>query len=180
MLPPQLQEPEEGEGEPQIDPRMRAMMAQVEQAAQEIAQRGQVLQQAQAEIEKQAMEVGADKTELDAAKVKLESERKVFMAEAATKMLQIENASLKLMQEGSETEESINNASGVAQALSVLAETVNQLLASTAQNAEIMAAAVNAMAGVTDAVSRPKKTVLVFDDSGNPVGTETVPSETMQ
>jgi hypothetical protein len=174
MLPPQLQEPEEGEGEPQIDPRMRMMMQQIEQAGQEIAQRGQVLQQAQAEIEKQAMEVGADKTELDAAKVKLESERKVFMAEAATKMLQIENASLKLMQEGSETEESINNASGVAQALSVLAETVNQLLASTAQNAEIMAAAVNAMAGVADAVNMPRETVLVLDDTGNPVGTKTV------
>lgn len=174
MLPPQLQEPEEGEGEPQIDPRMRAMMAQIEQVSNEIAQRGQMLQQAQAEIEKQAMEVGADKTELDAAKVKLESERKVFMAEANTKMLQIENASLKLMHEGQETEQEINNASEVAQALSVLAETVNQLLASTAQNAEIMAAAVNAMAGVTDAVSRPKKTILVFDDAGNPVGTETV------
>ncbi len=176
LLPPEIRQSEQDKekGEPQIDPRMRVMMQQIEQVSNEINQRGQVLQQAQAEIEKQAMEVGADKAELDAAKVKLESERKVFMAEAATKMLQIENASLKLMQEGQETEQEINNASEVAQALSVLAETVNQLLASTAQNAEIMAAAVNAMAGVTDAVSRPKKTVLVFDDAGNPVGTETV------
>jgi hypothetical protein len=182
MLPPQLQEPEEGEGEPQIDPRMRMMMQQIEQAGQEIAQRGQMLQQAQTEIEKQAMEVGADKTELDAARVKLESERKVFMAEVETKMLQIENEMLK-MQQINQGYDDVKEYEADKKYQAELAKSAAQIIQAqiTASGEDVreqdetgrMTAIMEMLDQVAQKLSAPKVTMLINDETGNAIGSRT-------
>ena len=124
LLPPQLQESENGAQKP--DPRMQAMMQQVEQAAQEIAKRGQMVAQAQQELEAKAQEVNASEVDVKAAADKLAAERKVFMAEANAKMLQIENAGLKMMQQ-------IDTAAGDASMMKTMDERLASVEALLAQ-----------------------------------------------
>lgn len=99
MLPPPIQEMEANKDKKPVDPRVTAMMQQIEQQAQELQARGQALVQAEQELKQEAMKVGADKSAVASAQVKLDAERKVFMADAARVKTEIELNGRRVMDE---------------------------------------------------------------------------------
>lgn len=71
-LPPQLQEPEEGQEE--IPPQVQAAMQQIEQKNQELDQKAQALSQAEQEIEKKAMDTQRKSVEVFVKESQLQTE----------------------------------------------------------------------------------------------------------
>ena len=189
LLPPQLQESENGD--PQPDPKMQAMMQQVEQVAQEIAQRGQMVVQAQQELEAKAQEVNATEVEIKAAADKLAAERKVFMAEANAKMLQIENAALKMAQErerqspDSDVKAYEADKKYQAELAKAAAEIITAQIAASGgdeheanEQPDRLETMMEMLNQAVQRMSAPKR--VVFDDAGNPIGIEPVSQEVMQ
>lgn len=99
MLPPEIKQMEASQEKGLIDPKVQAMMAQIEQASRMMQEKEQQLMQAEQELRQKAQEFVGDRTELDNERVTLEANRKVFMAEAREKQAQLELNSMKLMDE---------------------------------------------------------------------------------
>jgi len=99
LLPPQIQQLEQQDKDGPIDPKVQAMMQQVEQAAQQIEQRAQMLQQAEQELNARAQEVGGDKAAIDAERKALDADKRVFMADAKTEKAMLELRAARVMEE---------------------------------------------------------------------------------
>jgi len=97
MLPPPIQEMEASQDKKPLDPKVRAAMAQVKQAEQELQERARQMAEAEQALQAQAQEVGGDKTELEAARKELEAQRKIFMADAKAAKAQMELDKMRII-----------------------------------------------------------------------------------
>ena len=96
MLPPQIQALEAKGKNGQIDPRMQAMMQQIEQAGQQIEQKAQQLGQAEQQIKAMEDKLKAEGTRLEAEKQVFEAQKDVAMANIREQMMRLENKQLQM------------------------------------------------------------------------------------
>lgn len=186
MLPPQIQQMEdEGkEGKP-IDPKMQAMMQQMQQASEvlkqkkmEIDQGAQELQQAQQEITSQGHELKSSKAALDAQLAKMQADYQIHMANIATAESKLE---LKATQMDT-TEESAERikfyeadrkyqAELAKSAASILQAEIsaNGSVAESpdAQEPEKLMMMMQLLDQAVQKMSQPRQSIPVFDDAGN-------------
>jgi len=99
LLPPQIQQLEQQDKDGSVDPKVQAMMQQVEQAAMQIEQKAQMLQQAEQELNARAQEVGGDKAAIEAERKALDADKRVFMADAKTQSAVLELKAARMMEE---------------------------------------------------------------------------------
>jgi len=99
MLPQQLQNLEDEEDGNTVDPKNRQALEQIAQGMEIINARGQQLEQEAAQINEMAAQSDDEKKAVEAAKQQLACDRKVFMAEARTKQIELENQVMKLMEQ---------------------------------------------------------------------------------
>lgn len=113
LLPPQIQEMEESEDKQPVDPKIKAMMQQMEQAGVALEERSEELVEAEKEVETQATEVNADKAQLAIQKQEIEAAKKILTAEvkmakyeARIQQLELEKQAEQLKQELGQLSES--------------------------------------------------------------------------
>lgn len=161
LLPPQIQEMEESEDKQPMDPKIKAMMQQMEQAGMALEQRSQELVEAEKEVETQASEVNADKAQLAIQKQEIEAARKILTSEvkmaqyeARIKQLELQAQAEKLRQELSQLSD---NEEGEEKEEKL--EQVNESISQLGQILERM----------SQAPQVPQTLVLKVDAKGGPV-----------
>lgn len=178
MLPPQIQEMEANKDKKPIDPRVKAMMTEIEQASAMLEQRGQELAQAEQALQSEATKVNADKTQIEALKKELESKQRQFMAEAKATEAQLELKAQQMMTdlEGREIKVEENNrlaemienlgsmGNGLGQGMGSVLEQNSQMLAQLMQSMNIMSEGINqnaqALQALIEIQTRPKTAVM--------------------
>jgi len=101
MLPPQLQEHEEGKDVP---PEVQQMMGKAQQAMEMVEQRGMEVEQAAQEVQAEQSQTAAGKAEIKALISNLETDKAQFEAIVATKMADLKVYEAKLKVEGYDSE----------------------------------------------------------------------------
>jgi hypothetical protein len=92
MLPPPIQQLEQQKDKKPVDPRVTAMMQQVEQASQAIQQKAQELQMAQSQLQQATQELQNNQSALESDKMELEANRKIFASEVARAKAELDKA----------------------------------------------------------------------------------------
>ena len=98
LLPPEIRQAEEQQDEG-IDPKVAAMMQQIDQASQALDMKAQELAQIEQQINQAATEANADKTQVDAARKELEAARKVFMSEIKVEESELQLKAMQIKQD---------------------------------------------------------------------------------
>ena len=96
MLPPQIQALEGKDKPGAVDPRMQAMMQQIEQAGQQIEQKAQMLGQAEQQLTSMKDKIEADGTRLEAERKIFQSEKDTAIAKISEQMTKLENKQLQM------------------------------------------------------------------------------------
>lgn len=198
MLPPQIQQMEQKEGKKPPPPEVQAAMQQIEQAAaaiqqehQVISQRQQEIQQAEQEVITKAQDLKSEKAAVDAQKAQILSDYQIQMANLAKAKSELElKASQLEAEDGSEErikayEADLKYQAELAKAAASIIQaeiSANGSLVQSqdAQEPDKLQATMAMLHEAVQRMSAPRKTTLMFDDSGNPVGMESVLNEVMQ
>ena len=188
MLPPEIKKLE-ADKDKGTDPKVQAAMAQVEQAAQMIEQKGQQLAEIEAKMQQKATEIGADESQMKAAKAELEAQKKVFMAEAKAQRSELELLGRRLIDEIEDSTDPImeqlksqterpesEEGEEEMEETSPMAELMEQITMMNAHAQAQMAETVsNALITVTEIVSAPRQTTIINDANGDPTGSISKP-----
>jgi hypothetical protein len=182
MLPPEIRQLEDEDEE--VDPKVRAMMDQMDQAMAQIEEKAQVLAQAEQELTTRAQETDSDKAAVSADQRVLSAQKTAFESKVREEMAKmellgrtlvdniedvVEPVALQLAQtEQTEEEAEPTVAPVMQQILMAINET-------TAQTQLKMVDAVNsAMERMSEALTQglnaPRETTLLTDNDNNPIG----------
>jgi hypothetical protein len=182
MLPPEIRQLEDEDEE--VDPKVRAMMDQMDQAMAQIEEKAQVLAQAEQELTTRAQETDSDKAAVSDDQRVLSAQKTAFESKVREEMAKmellgrtlvdniedvVEPVALQLAQtEQTEEEAEPTVAPVMQQILMAINET-------TAQTQLKMVDAVNsAMERMSEALTQglnaPRETTLLTDNDNNPIG----------
>jgi hypothetical protein len=187
MLPPEIKQLEQDDDEGPIDPKVQAMMEQIDVAMQQIEQKAAELAEQEQAINAQMQEVGADQIAVESSKKELSSDQKVFQANVKeqTAKLQlvgktlvdkIEDATDPIVQQLSDQAKDVETEGGeeVNDQMNHAVETIAEL---NAQSTQIMVEAVNSsLERMAEMMTAPRETTLINDDEGNPTGSVSRPA----
>ena len=169
-LPPELQDTEEQEEGGQIPPQVAALQQQLEMVAQQLQEREQMLAEAEGKIKEDINKAEKAITQAKSAEERVKHEQEVLALkeQLASKDIQgevadIKEATLKLSVMKDDLEEKIEE----IQQHNITTESVMSLVEKmNIDSSNVISIVAEAM----EAMQAPKKTTLIYDEEGNPVG----------
>lgn len=193
MLPPEIQRLESEENK-DVDPKVLAAMAQIEQQSQMIEQKGQQLAEIEAQMQEKAQTINADESKVNSMLKEFDSQQKVFAARVQEQKANLELIGYKLVQQIEDVTGPIeqqlqqqtreveveNEETGEPEKVIVqdpiMQEILLNLTEMSQESAKQMAEVVNAaLLSINETMNQPRQTTLQVDENGNPIGSMSAP-----